>query len=202
MISRIARLRAKKGFTIVELIVVIAIITILLAMVIPMVYYDTKPAVARSMAKEFYYKVQEVLTDCKAINAPIPANYTCYFADLDEKGEVVKVGSFTVDVYTMENETVYAANTTDVIGGKMREMMYNYLTSDLTRDMTGRLIAACDTKYRVCGTYWVENFDLFEGGTEFSDENILATGEYCCAFPLPLCAPGAKTFRFSDLGIS
>ena len=199
MISWIARLKAKKGFTIVELIVVVAIITILLAMVIPMVYYDTKPAVAKALAKDMYYKVQEVLTDCKAIEAKLPADYTCYYAEINKDGGLVEMGSFTVDSkYDVKNEAVFPAQPTDPIERKVKEKMENYLTIDNIRDLSGWLVVACDTKYRVVGSYWLENY-IFDAGTGFDDECVLATGEYCCAYPLALCAPNAKTFRFSDI---
>lgn len=201
MISRIARLRAKKGFTIVELFVVVAIITVLLAMVIPLVYYDTKPAVAKTMAKDFYYKVQEVLTDCKAINLPIPQDFTCYYAKLDENSEVTETGRFYMDGgYTIKDEITFGDGSTDKICSKMREMMLNYLTSELTKDMSGYLVAACDKKHRVVGTYWFE--EMYDAGISFDNENILVTGKFCCAFPLALSAPGAKTFRFSDINIT
>lgn len=199
MISHFARLRAKKGFTIVELVVVVAIITILISMVIPLVMYDTKPAVAKAMAKDMYYKAQEVLTDCKAANTGIPADYTCFYVKLNSVGGIDETGSFTVDGYNVENETAFTTEPADTLSKKMNEAMRNYIESDLTRDMSGVLVAACDTKYRVVGTYWFDDNYIFDAGTGFSEETVLSTGDYCCSYPLALCGPGAKTYRFTDI---
>jgi len=227
MISHLARLRAKKGFTIVELVVVVSIIAILIAMVIPMVYYDTKPAVAKSMAKDMYYKAQEVLTDCRAIQDGLIAdNYTCYFAVFDKYGKIPQidpdatppdtrpqVGKFTVDSYmasptdptpsymlapTVISDRYLEAEPKNIVDKKMKEMMVNYLVSDVTRDMTGILVAVCDKKYRVVAAYWFEDYD-FTAGMKFFDECILDNGNYCCAYPSALCAPGARSYKVIDV---
>lgn len=59
MITRIARLRAKKGFTIIELIVVMAVIGVLTAIVVAALSYDQKPIKGKGIAKDVFYVEQE-----------------------------------------------------------------------------------------------------------------------------------------------
>ena len=64
----IKRLQSRKGFTIIELIVVLGIIAVLSAIMLPMFANSGKPQEAAAKAKSFYYAAQSVFIDYKASN--------------------------------------------------------------------------------------------------------------------------------------
>lgn len=208
MISRIARLRAKKGFTIIELIVVIAIIGILTAMIVPALSYDNKPAIAKAMAKEMFYRTQEVMSDCKAAGSGLHDTYcTCYYAEINDQGIPVEMGYFSVDsggnieaaAKTAGTRKTISSASTDKTDLKMVSMMEKYLTSEPTMNMAGHLVVCVDYRYRVVASYWFENFD-WVGNNYFEDDYILATGQYAAAYPPDFCVPGShRTFKFDKL---
>ena len=64
----IKRLQSRKGFTIIELIVVLGIIAVLSAIMLPMFANSGKPQEAAAKAKSFYYAAQSVFIEYKASN--------------------------------------------------------------------------------------------------------------------------------------
>ena len=197
MISRIARLRAKKGFTIVELIVVMAIMGILMGMVIPMLTYDRKPAVARAMTKEIYYRAQSVLADCKAARKSLPvAEAVCYYVEVSSTGIAEEIGFFIADDQgTLGTPVVYTGSSTSDTLYKMKEVFEKYITDESIADMEGHLIVAVDQSYRVIAAYWMENFN-FLGRDSFAEDNILSTGQFCVSYPNYLCTADGSNFTF------
>lgn len=72
MIQYLQSLRAKKGFTLIELIVVIAIIAVLMAVILPNVGTDKERKEAADMrAREFYSSVQYIFTKYSKYEAPL-----------------------------------------------------------------------------------------------------------------------------------
>ncbi len=82
------RLRNKKGFTLVELIVVLAIIAVLSAIIFPMFLNSGKSQEAVAKAKNFYFGSQNVMIQFRADK---PEQDTGYF-DYDYSGSTVTIG--------------------------------------------------------------------------------------------------------------
>ena len=68
MIGFVNRIRSKKGFTIIELVVVMAIIGVILAMVLPNIMASDRPAKGNALAKDFFYKAQDTMSISKIAN--------------------------------------------------------------------------------------------------------------------------------------
>lgn len=77
MIRFLQRQRAKKGFTIIELIVVIAIIAVLMAVVLPFLNNEnSRKKEANSAAKDFYSGVQMVMSKYSFFDGDLSVTYT------------------------------------------------------------------------------------------------------------------------------
>ncbi len=226
MISRIARLRAKKGFTIVELVVVIAMISILIAMIVPMLTYDQKPALARALSREAYLRAASVMSDCKAANMDLPmdpaATYTCFYADIDETAMPLTMGLFYIDaggaraddpevtyalkldengkvVYDEDGYPVVVVNTYQQgLVYKVNSMFQNYLTEEPMNNMAGEIVIVVDKSYRVTAAYWMSTTnDKFKDTESFVQDYILNGGDYCSSYPTNLCLQGQRLYDFS-----
>lgn len=76
MIRKLQAFRARKGFTIVELIVVIAIIGVLMAVILPALSSaNSRKQEARSAAQDFYAAVQTIMTKYSLYEGPLSPAY-------------------------------------------------------------------------------------------------------------------------------
>lgn len=209
MVHKIARLRAKKGFTLIEMIIVIVIIGVLTAMIVPSLTYDQKPALGKALAKDVYYNAQDVLSTIEITNpTAIPSTggktFVVFYAMLDNQGQVIKGGSgvanpvvgsagtvHTAAVATTSFDTLIAdASKTDAqkkMYSKMQTALEKYTTQK--EGMEGTIYIVTDETYRVLATYWL-NVDANGLDVTLQDNCILASGDYCCSYPVMFCDAG------------
>ena len=89
MMRRLIYLHNKKGFTLVELIVVLAMIGVLTAIILPLSMNAGKPQAAVAKAKEFYFGSQRILIEYRA---DAPEKQTVYLS-YENGGMTYTVGS-------------------------------------------------------------------------------------------------------------
>lgn len=191
MIGFINRLRNRKGFTIIELVVVIAIIGILLAMVLPSLLTSDKPAKGNALAKDFFYKVQDTMTIAKIAypkGLGDPAAVKTFYAVIDEFDGVVETGIYT-DSFTSTGFTGDVQKTVD----RFTSCCDNYFVSQ--DGMYGLVFAKVNEQFAVTSCYWTElSKDDFTGmkSKYIEGENVMS-GYYCGAYPTYLVNAG-ETF--------
>lgn len=201
MIKVINRLRAKKGFTLVEAIVVIMIIGVLTAMVLPTLAYSNKPAVGKGMAKDLFYKAQDVFTSAKIVypDAIGTGKNVIYYVTIDQTGNAIQSGtvtktatSLTLVPFPAVINITSSSSDKDKMDAKMKAALENY--TEYNTDMRGTLYVVSDDHFRARVAYWTDATTFADGGTTFADSCMLGNGFYCCAFPVALCDPGAVLF--------
>lgn len=207
------KLLNKKGFTLVELIVVIAIMGIMLAIVIPMFSTaDARKDEVREYARSFYSNVQELMIDEKLAGNDLPGTYTLICAEVNENETTyngVKIwmscasdpSAFAGNLQELEDTTddddkVVLSPTTTTIYDTYAEFATSLRRLLLSNERTGWYYAVVDDKYRVVCTYFVEgtgsDFSAVEGET-FSADNILIE-QYAGAWPEELSAKDMLIF--------
>ena len=176
------KLLKRSGFTIVELIVVVAILGLMLAIVIPMLSTsDARKNEVREYARSFYSNVQELMIDEKLAGNKLPdggtgtAKYALVCAEVHENNSDgyngVKVYmSFATATPTAGKSIMFnapdpLADETDdddkvVISSGVYKGYAEFATSLrkllLTSERTGWYYAVVDNKFRVVSAYFVE----------------------------------------------
>lgn len=219
MISKIARLRAKKGFTIVELIVVIAIIGILTSLIVAAFSYDRRPAIGKAMAKDYFYKIQDCLANVRvgfpnAFDSSLDKIDGFYFeidsegrpnvigsdanGDLYEWGTFVKSGTsgsiITTTTLPRLSEVSHAGTPADdrnAMEVRLLETFIKYVSS--ADNMSGTLYVDIDG-FKVKSAYWTDSAHVFGGTGLLVADSILDTGYYYCAYPIQNSFEGAHAF--------
>ena len=200
MISLINRLKSKKGFTIIELVVVMAIMGVILAMVLPIFITSDKPAKGNAMAKDFFYKAQDVMSVCKiAYPDGLGGSAKNFYAVIDKNGKVIETGDYNGD-FTAFNKTTYQNKTkadsattptdSERTLNRFNECCENYFVD--TDKMEGIVFVKVDSHFAVQSCYWIgatgdtaaDMETAFKGLTDFTVDSDNIIGDfYCGAFP-------------------
>ncbi|MBD5080733.1 MAG: prepilin-type N-terminal cleavage/methylation domain-containing protein [Ruminococcaceae bacterium] len=219
------RLLSKKGMTLVELIVVIAIIAILMAIVIPI--FSTSSSYekeARENARAFYSNVQQILVeekfkDTKFSSDGSDAKYTIVYVVVNNEESNID-DRITVYVSCQNDDS----KITHLTSGEGFSVKFDTFDSDFrkinTADKSDTLYefgnslkkllssnndncfyyAVIDSKYRVASAYFSRHAryeDLKEGNNFSKDVRVTTSSEEFIvgAYPYSLCLEGEDIFR-------
>lgn len=211
----IRKLKNRKGFTMVELIIVIAIIGVLLAMILPSLMSSNKDTQGKGFAKEFYYKTQDFMSRRKladdvanpAIDAAITDDHAIFYAQFSRGGDLKETGiikyqnggSYAASDLTsrtaIDSSSAFFASFKELMS-KFESEVESYITST---DYDCTFYALVDSNYRVQAAYWTDGAwsDIVSGNgaLEYTDDCI--TGDYySCSYPAELCRSGKKMFVY------
>lgn len=194
MIGFVNRIRSKKGFTIIELVVVMAIIGVILAMVLPNIMASDRPAKGNALAKDFFYKAQDTMSISKIANPG--ATFAAYFyATLDSMGQVTETGMYNASskFVPFVNSTYNPDTATDT--QKVQKRFYDCCESYFVgaEKLGGIVIVDVNSNFAVQSCYWFETtknqFNALPSSKIFSNDNVIE-GYYCGAYPTSLVMAG------------
>lgn len=209
------KLLKKEGFTLVELIVVIAIIAIMLAMVIPNLSIAAeKEREYKEKARSFYSNVQELIIDEKLAKTPLDDTYTLVYVELLKQSSTTAceakiymsssgdISNFTAadatsnmigDFKGLDSSDINYSNA----NGKFNEFAYSLYKilrlSDLDNDVY--CYALIDDKYRVDSTYYsmYPIGDII--GQQFKADARVTNNQYLTgAYPYDRCSQWRHVF--------
>ncbi|MDE7233886.1 MAG: prepilin-type N-terminal cleavage/methylation domain-containing protein [Ruminiclostridium sp.] len=200
--KKIQQLKAKKGFTLVEMIIVLAIIGVLIALIVPAMMSSDIPSAGKSYAKDFYYAVQtcasrkhlsgEGTLSGDHIVATAGDSIILYAeVGADEKGRVTNAtcgiaepgGAQTaLTGITDANQKAFVESFMRIVNERVAATSYS-----------GTFYAVIDDRYRVSAAYWTDGEWSEVDSKSFTDNCVLETGVYACAYPVDLCMAGGAT---------
>lgn len=209
------RLTNKKGFTLVEMIVVVAIIGIMLGILIPALSTSSSfEKEARDNSKAFYSNVQQLIIQEKFNKTPL-----CFSTDADAKKYTLVYATVKMTNTTTEAVSNIALSFADDLSSgfatpvdidssgsnleKFKEFSTSLKFMLRSNDHDGYYYAVVDEKYRVVSAYYSRTADFSAmNNNSFSDEfrvEDASENEHIAgAFPEGLCDETKKTF--SDPG--
>lgn len=194
MNNMLKRIRNRKGFTLMELIVVILIIAVLLVMILPGLFSSDKPTKAKGYAKSYFYTVQDFASKQKIAEDKTNPLFTTGSPDLylyttvDKFGDVVESGIVASDLSDMTDSVTYSGGSADQ---KLKDFVTKFardMESNVTSsEYAGTFYAVVDTNYVVKAAYWSDGLisELKVGNpTLLFESDNQVSGYVCCAYPV------------------
>lgn len=215
--NMIRKLKNRKGFTMVELIIVIAIIGVLLAMILPNLLSSNKDTQGKGFAKEFFYKTQDFVSRQKLVEDPSAPTFNCFpagtfpniilYAKADSNGTVSETGVILYDTngnYSSGDETPRSLiDSSSSYTTQFRSFMSKF-EGDVEKYVTSTgydctYYAVVDREFRVQAAYWTDCSwnDIVSGNSTLSFTDDCIVGDYySCAYPTSACMAGRKMFTY------
>lgn len=199
MIGYFNRLKAKKGFTLAELIIVIAIIGVLIAITVPALFTNNVPTKAKAVAKDLFYTTQDLMSTAKiATRYELPSGGACFYAKVSVTGNVDEVGiveDYLVTANQVSNASVQAGDSYDAefkaLVDKFEDTLSTYLVDTV---LNGTLYVVVDGSYRTQVAYWTDApVTSLKNSVQFADDYLI-DGYYCCSYPVNNSLAGANMF--------
>ena len=200
----------KKAFTMVELIVVIAIIGVLAAMILPNMLTSDVPVKAKGYAKDYFFVAQEffsrqkIAADADPANSPfslgvVSLHQMTFYTELDRAGHIVSNGALPASNTNMITAEDYATSGASPGLVELIVAFDEYMDRNLpVGEREGYLYCVVDDDFRVQVTYWSEENieDLVAGDPtlSFTEDDIIG-GYWCAAFPSRLSEASGITPR-------
>lgn len=199
MISYFNRLKAKKGFTLAELIIVIAIIGVLIAITVPALFTNNVPTKAKAIAKDLFYTTQDLMSTAKIASLyEIPSDGACFYAKVSVAGSVEETGivsDYLNEPVLVSNTSVQAAKTYTnefkALVDKFDDICSSYLVDTV---LNGTILVVVDGSYRTQVAYWTDApMSVFKDTPQFVDDYLI-DGYYSCSYPVNNSLAGAEMF--------